>query len=315
MSTATSYIGHTSKNLIPCKTIQSSRTSSFGTIPTPKFRTNTTHSTTRPASRTHQVYSHSEPPTCYMHVHQQLSQTSRTREPLSLREVKHPHTGMTYMNRSPLTEQAVLSQFSGDSGETGHFTRDPCISQLKSSFQPAIHAPNNQVVTTCINCEHSHRMEHANNFPTHTEMRMDDHLTQNKPAFLGKQFLQGKEEITCTDMNQGNETNMDTRAFIPGSTLSKHSMISTSTHPRTVPQNFQQLEKESTNTMALPGFKHNAETATHVETSCNMHSNGTLSNSLQADTNMYTNMDTNHTAHRYRHTRKEVHLLSEPSEL
>ena len=252
-----------------------------------------------------------------MHVHQQPSQTSRTGEPLSLREVKQPHTGTTSINKSPLTEQAVLSQFSGNSDETGHFTRDLCISQPKSSFQPAIHAPNNQEVHTCTNCEHSHRMEHAKNFPTHTEMCMDDHLTQNKPPFLGKQFLQGKEEITCTDMNQstqGNETNMDTRTFIPGSTPSRHSMISISTHPRTVPQNFQQLEKESSNTMALPGFNHNAETATHMETSCNMHSNGSLSNSLKTDTNTYANMDTNHTAHRYRHTRKEDHLLLGPPE-
>ena len=120
-------------------------------------------------------------------------------------------------------------------------------------------------------------------------------------------------------MNQsirGNETNMDTCTFIPGSTTpSRHSMLSTSTHPRIVPQNFQQLEKESSNMMALPGFNHNAETATHVETSKNVHSNGTLSNILKTDTNMYANMDTNHTAHRYRHTRKEVHLLPEPSEL
>ena len=107
-----------------------------------------------------------------------------------------------------------------------------------------------------------------------------------------------------------------TCTFIPGSTTpSRHSMLSISTHPRIVPQNFQQLEKESSNMMALPGFNHNAETATHVETSSNAHSNGTLSNSLKMDTNMYANMDTNHTAHRYRHTRKEVHLLSEPSEL
>ena len=262
------------------------------------------------------------------------------------------------MNSSPLTEQAVLSQFSGDSDETGHFTRDLCISQLKSSFQPTIHAPNNKVATTCINCEHSHRIEHANNFSTHTEMCMDAHPTQdtgrmqrqhlqdityeqnclthnilpdsnfshtefppgreNTPPFLGKQFLQGKEEITCTDMNQstqGNETNMDTCTFIPGSTLSKHSMISTSTHPRKVPQNFQQLEKESSNMMALPDFNYNAETATHVETSCNAHSNRALSNSLRTDTNMHANMNTNYTAHRYRHTRKEDHLLSEPSEL
>ena len=183
---------------------------------------------------------------------------------------------------------------------------------------------------------------------------MDDHLTQNTgrmqrqhlqnktsnfshaefpsgmmntPAFLGKQFLQGKETIACPDMEnmpailwnqsiQGNEKNVDTCTFIPGSTTqSRHSMLSIPTHSRKVPQNFQQLEKESSNTVALPGFNHNAEATTHVETSRNVHSNGTLSTSLKTDTNMNANMDTNHTAHRYRHTRKEVHLLSEPSEL
>ena len=150
---------------------------------------------------------------------------------------------------------------------------------------------------------------------------------ENTPAFLGKQFLQGKETITCPDMEntpaplwnqsiQFNEKNVDTCTFIPGSTApSRHAMLSTPTHPRKVPQNFQQLEKESSNTVALPGFNHNAEATTHVETSRNVHSNGTLSTSLKTDTNMHANMDTNHTAHRYRHTRKEVHLLSRPSEL
>ena len=109
---------------------------------------------------------------------------------------------------------------------------------------------------------------------------------------------------------------MDTCTFIPGSTTpNRHTMLSTPTHPRKVPQNFKQLEKESSNTVALPGFNHNAETTTHVETSRNVHSNGTLSTSLKTDTNMNANMDTNHTAHRYRHTGKEVHLLSESSEL
>ena len=42
-NTATSYIGHTSKNLIPCKTMQPLKTSACGTIPTPKV--NATHST------------------------------------------------------------------------------------------------------------------------------------------------------------------------------------------------------------------------------------------------------------------------------
>ena len=156
---------------------------------------------------------------------------------------------------------------------------------------------------------------------------MDDHLTQNTgrmqrqhlqnknfshaefspgmentPAFLGKQFLQGKEKITCPDMEnipallwnqsiQGNEKNVDTCTFTPGSTTqSRHSTLSIPTHSRKVPQNFQQLEKESSNTVALPGFNHNAETTTHVETSRNVHSNGTLSTSLNTDTNIHTNM-------------------------
>ena len=203
------------------------------------------------------------------------------------------------------------------------------------------HAPKKQEVNTCTNCEHSYR-------------HMDDHLTQNTgrvqrqhlqnktfdfshaefppgmentPAFLGKQFLQGKEKITCPDMEnmpallwnqsiQGNEKNVDTCTFIPGSTTpSRLSMLSTLTHPRRVPQNFQQQEMENSNTVALPCFNHIADATTHIETSRNVHNNGTLSTSLRTDTNMNANMDTNYTAHRYKHTGKEVHLLSEPSEL
>ena len=147
---------------------------------------------------------------------------------------------------------------------------------------------------------------------------------ENTPAFLGKQFLQGREEITCPDMEnipallwnqsiQGNEKNVD--KCTGSTTSSRHSMISIPTHSRKVPQNFQQLKKESSNTVALPGFNHNADATTHVETSRNVHSNGALSTSLKTDTNMNANMDTNHTAHGYRDTRKEVHLLSGPSEL
>ena len=276
-----------------------------------------------------------------MHVHQQQSQTYKTGELPALREVKHPHRDRTSVSRSPSTEQEVLSQFSGYSEEIEHFTRDPCTTQLKSCLQSTKHAPKKQEVNTCTNCEHSYRC-------------MDDHLTQNTgrmqrqhlqnktsnfshaefppgmestPAFLGKQFLQGKEKVTCPDMEnmpallwnqsiQGNEKNVDTCTFTPGSTTQgRHSMLSIPTHSRKIPQNFQQLEKESSNTVALPGFNHNAEATTHVETSRNVHSNGTLSTSLKMDTNMNANMNTNHTAHRYRHTRKEVHLLSEPSEL
>ena len=93
---------------------------------------------------------------------------------------------------------------------------------------------------------------------------------------------------------------MNTYTFTPGSTT-----LSIPTHSRKIPQNFQQLEKESSNTVALPGFNHNADTTTHVETSGNAHNN----------VSVHDNMDTNHMAHRYRDTRKEVHLLSGPSEL
>ena len=111
---------------------------------------------------------------------------------------------------------------------------------------------------------------------------------ENIPALLWNQSI------------QGNEKNVDTCTFISGSTT-----LSIPTHSRKVPQNFQQMEKESSNTVALPGFNHNADTTTYVETSRNAHNNVSI----------HDNMDTNHTVHQYRHTRKEVHLLSEPSKL
>ena len=346
------YIDNTSQIQTPFRTMPPPKTSAHGTIPTPEFKADTTHSTRRPASRIHQFTSHL-PQTCCMHVHQQHSQTCKTGELPALREVKHPHRDRTSVSRSPSTEQEVLSQFSGCHEEIEHFTRDPCKSHLKSCIQSTKHAPKKQEVNTCTNCEHSYMMEHAQHFSAPMEMCMDDHLTQNTgrmqrqhlqnktsnfshaefppgmentPAFLGKQFLQGKETITCPDMEnmpallwnqsiQGNEKNVDTCTFIPGSTApSRHSMLSTPTHLRRVPQNFQQLEMENSNTVALPCFNHNADATTHIETSRNVHNNGTLSTSLKTDTNMNANMDTNHIAHRYRHTGKEVHLLSEPSE-
>ena len=226
-------------------------------------------------------------------------------EPPALEEVKHPHRDRTSVSRSPSTEQEVLSQFSGFSEEIEHFTRDPYTTHLKSCTQSTDYTFRGQEVHTCINCEHS-------------QGHMND---QNTPDSLEKQFLQGKEKSTCTDMEdtpalQGNETNMDTYTcicqgtFTPGSTT-----LSIPTHSRKIPQNFQQLEKESSNTVALPGFKHSADTTTHVENSRNVHSNGTLSTSLKTYTNTYANMDTNHTAHRDRDARKEAHLLSGPSEL
>ena len=255
---------------------------SFRTISTPELNT----AYRRPASRIHQPHSHSEHKTCCMHVHQQQSKTYRMGEPPALREVKHPHRDRTSVSRSPSTEQEVLSQFSGFSEEIEHFTRDPYTTHLKSCTQSTDYAFKGQEVHTYIDCEHSHG-------------HMNDHLSQNTPDFQGKQFLQGEEKNTCTDM-ENTPGMMDTCTFIPGSTT-----LSIPTHSRKISQNFQQMEKESSNTVALPGFNHNADTTTYVETSRNAHNN----------VSVHDNMDTNHTAHRYRDTRKEVHLLSEPSEL
>ena len=113
-----------------------------------------------------------------MHVHQQQSQTYKMGKPPALREVKHPHKDRTFVSRSPLTEQEVLSQFSGYSEEIGHFTRDPCKPHLKSCLQSTKHASKKQEVNTHTDWEHSYRMEHAKHFPAPMEMCMDDHLTQ-----------------------------------------------------------------------------------------------------------------------------------------
>ena len=122
-----------------------------------------------------------------MHVHQQQSKTYKMEEPPALREVKHPHRDRTSVSRSPSTEQEVLSQFSGFSKEIEHFTRDPYTTHLKSCTQSTDYAFKGQEVHTYIDCEHPHR-------------HMNDHLIQNTPDSLEKQFLQGKEKITCTDM-------------------------------------------------------------------------------------------------------------------
>ena len=273
----TTYTGNMSPIQTSFRTMPPPKPSAYGTIPTPEL--NTVYR--RPASRIHQPHSHSEL-ACCMHVHQQQSKTYRMEEPPALEEVKHPHRDRTSVSRSPSTEQEVLSQFSGFSEEIEHFTRDPYTTHLRSCTQSTDYAFKGQEVHTCINCEHS-------------QGHMND---QNTPE---KQFLQGKEKSTCTCQN----------TFTPGSTT-----LSIPTHSRKIPQNFQQLEKkESSNTVALPGFKHSADTTTHVETSRKVHSNGTLSTSLKTYTNTYDNMDTNHTAHRDRDARKEAHLLSGPSEL
>ena len=228
------------------RTMPPPKPSAYGTIPTPELNT----AYRRPASRIHQPHSHSELQACCMHVHQQQSKTYRMEEPPALEEVKHPHRDRTSVSRSPSTEQEVLSQFSGFSEEIEHFTRDPYTTHLRSCIQSTDYAPKIHEVNTCIDCEHSHG-------------HMNDHLIQNTPDSLGKQFLQGKEKITCTDME--NTPNMDTHTCICQGTL--------------IP---------GSTTLSIP---------THVETSRNVHSNGTLSTSLKTYTNTYANMDTNHTAH------------------
>ena len=173
---------------------------SFRTIPTPEPNT----AYRRPASRIHQPHSHSEL-ACCMHVHRQQSKTYRMEEPPALKEVKYPHRDRTSVSRSPSTEQEVLSQFSGFSEEIEHFTRDPYTTRLRSCIPSTGYAPKIHEVNTCIDCEHPHG-------------HMND---QNTPDSLGKQFLQGKEKSTCTDMGdtpalQGNETNilkMDTNTY------------------------------------------------------------------------------------------------------
>ena len=176
------------------RTMPPPKPSAYRTIPTPEL--NTVYR--RPASRIHQPHSHSELQACCMHAHQQQSKTYRMEEPPALKEVKHPHRDRTSVSRSPSTEQEVLSQLSGFPEEIEHFTRDPYTNHLRSCTQSTDYAFKGQEVHTCINCEHSHG-------------HMVVHVDQNTPGSLGKQFLQGKEKSTCTDMGdtpalQGNET-------------------------------------------------------------------------------------------------------------
>ena len=183
------------------RTMPPPKPSAYRTIPTPEL--NTVYR--RPASRIHQPHSHSELQACCMHVHRQQSKTYRMEEPPALKEVKYPHRDRTSVSRSPSTEQEVLSQFSGFPEEIEHFTRDPYTNHLRSCTQSTDYAFKGQEVHTCINCEHSHG-------------QMVVHVDQNTPE---KQFLQGKEKSTCTDMGdtpalQGNETNilkMDTNTY------------------------------------------------------------------------------------------------------
>ena len=164
------YIDNMSQTPTPCRT-----------MPPPKTKTNTSHSTRQPASGIHQFSSHLP----HMHVHQQQSQTCKPGKLPALKEVKHPHKGRTSVSRFPLAKQGISSQDSGYSEGIGHFTRDLCKFHLKSDLQPTIHASQKQEIPLQVNTEnvnthwvHSYRMEHAKHFPAPMEMCMDDHHTQ-----------------------------------------------------------------------------------------------------------------------------------------
>ena len=202
----------------PFRTMPPPKTSARGTMPTSEVNTkvNTSHSTIRPASGTHQFYSHSRPPTCCMHVHQQQSQTCKTGKLPALREVKHPHRDRTSVSRPPSTEQGVFSQFSGYSEEIEHFTRDPCKSHLKSCFQLTKHAPKKQEVNTCTNCEHSYGMEHAKHFSAPMEMCMDDHITckQLFPQIMQDAFCRFSCSEVCAGLRNGCEMFCASRSLL-----------------------------------------------------------------------------------------------------
>ena len=79
---------------------------------------------------------------------------------------------------------------------------------------------------------------------------------------------------------------------------SKQALYAQHTHtPKESSTELPTTGEESSNIVALPGFNHNAEATTHVETSRNEHNKETLSTSLKTDTNMDANMDTIHMAH------------------
>ena len=257
------YIANMSQTPTPCRT-----------MPPPKTKTkaNTSHSTRRPASETHQFSSHLP----HMHVHQQQSQTCKTGKPPALREVKHPHKGRTSISRFPLAKQGISSQDSGYSEGIGLFTRDPCKFHLKSDLQLTIHASQKQEIPLQVNTEnvnthwaHLYRMEHAEHFPAPMEMCMDNHHTQTT-ARTQRQHLQdighaefppGMESTPVFPGNQsqqGNEKIMDTGTFTLGDTiLNRYPALSTHTHQG----------MENPNTEAFPCFNFYADATPQMETS------------------------------------------------
>ena len=277
------------------RTMPPPKPSAYRTIPTPEL--NTVYR--RPASRIHQLHSHSEL-ACCMHVHRQQSKTYRMEEPPAFEEVKYPHRDRTSVSRSPSTEQEVLSQFSGFSEEIEHFTRDPYTNHLRSCTQSTDYAFKGQEVHTCINCEHSHG-------------HMVVHVDQNTPE---KQFLQGKEKSTCTDMGDtpalhGNKTNIlkrDTNTYAnmdTNHTAHRDKDARKEAHLLSGPSElrpFKDARKEAhllSGPSELRPFK--AMAHRHTKKEAHLLSRPSELRPFKA------------MAHR--HTKKEAHLLSRPSEL
>ena len=286
----------------PITNMSESSTVSRTTMPA-----DTTPSSRQPTSEIHQNSSHSEPPTCCMHVHQPQSQACKLGEPPALRKVKIPHNGTTSVSRSPLAKQDISSQYSSCFEGIGHFPGDPYRFYLKPDYQPATHASKKQGISKEVN-EHANWVHSniivekalegephythstgeittefpgrmARHFPTHMEMCMDDHLTQTTER-TQQQYLQdighaefppGMENAPVFPGNQflqGKEKNMDTGTFTLGNiVLNRHPALSALTHPGRVQQNFQQLKMESSNMEALPYFNPNAEATPHMEIS------------------------------------------------
>ena len=212
-----------------------------------------------------------------MYVHQQQSQTCKTGELPALREVKHPHRDRTSVSRSPSTEQEVLSQFPSYSEEIEHFTRDLCKSHLKSCSQSTKHAPKKQEVNTCTNCEHSYR-------------HMDDHLTQNTGR-MQRQHLQNK---TSNFSHAEFPLDMESAPNFPGKQILQGNEANT---PDFLGNQFQQENEKTIDTgTRISPTNEQIIPVTHKEPHVPSRPLKTI-------------------VHRYRHTEKEVHLLSEPPEL
>ena len=240
------------------------------TMPPPKIKTNTSHSTRQSTQEIHQNSSHSRPPTCCMHAHQLQSQICKTGKLPALREVKHPHKGRTSVSRFPLAKQGISSQDSSYFEGIGHFTRDPCKFHLKSDLQQVRHE-SEEVNTENVNTHwvHSYRMEHAEHFLAPMEMYMDDHHTQTTektqrqhPQDIGHaEFPPGMESTPVFPGNQfqqGNEKIMDTGTFTLGNTiLNRYPALSTHTHQG----------MENSNIEAFSCFNYYADATPQMETS------------------------------------------------